>query len=165
MSKTTFLALPHLRGQGRRARSRGMGALTVIVILVLLGGVSAAMLRLSVSQSRAMADDLSMARALNAARSGIQIGSYNALKGVWIGCAPGTTQTVDSTADTGFLVTVSCSSTVYNNGETSVGVPAVQRIYVIDAVACNGTSGSCPDNAAAANLNYVERRLQATLTD
>ena len=66
---------------------------------------------------------------------------------------------LDLTADLGMRVTVSCNSTVYNEGESAPGVPQTVRVYTIDAVACNATA-SCPDASRATGPAYVERRLQ-----
>jgi len=71
---------------------------------------------------------------------------------------------IDLTGSTGFRVTVSCDSRSYTEGETAPGVARSVRIYTLDAVACSGT-GTCPDNAAAAGANYVERRRQVQASD
>ena len=73
--------------------------------------------------------------------------------------APGGSTTLDLTASTGMRVTVSCNSTLYNEGESAPGVPQTVRVYTIDAVACNTTT-SCPDASRATGPAYVERRLQ-----
>ena len=157
---------PRTRHAGRRPQS-GLGAVTVIVVLVMLTGLAAAITRLSFGQQQSFAADIGMARALGAARAGIQWGLYQALKGSWSGCT-GATQTLDLKADTGYLVTVSCSarSPAYNVGQKSDGTSAqTTRVYVIDAVACNGSGASCPDAASATGAHYVERRLQAVAQD
>jgi MSHA biogenesis protein MshP len=140
---------------------KGLSAIAVLAILVLLAGLAAAMFRLAAAMSLGTSASADLARAMNSAKSGIQWGAYQALKGTWTTCAS-TSQTLDLRSTTGFYVTVTCSSTAYNEGETSPGVAKVIRMYSIKSVACNGSSGSCPDAAGAANTGYVERQLQAT---
>jgi len=60
-------------------------------------------------------------------------------------------------------VTVRCSSSVYNEGETTAGAAQTVRLYTIDAVACNSTS-TCPDNTRAVKPGYIERRRQVQAT-
>ena len=77
-------------------------------------------------------------------------------------------------AESGFLVTVTCSYSTYFEGERirlpgpggepeQVADPLAKGIYRISAVACNGASSSCPDQTgAAAAADYVERARVAT---
>lgn len=146
-------------------RQQGFGAIAAIVVLVLLALLAAAVLRFGQASQRETTQDLLGARALAAARAGTEWGLYQAFKGSWTGCASGTAQTLDLRADTGFRVTVSCSSQSYAEGESAPGVPHSLRLYRIDAIACNGAAAACPDNAAATGANYVERRLQAQAAD
>ena len=103
------------------------------------------------------------ARALQAARAGTEWGLYQAFKGSWTTCA-GASQTLDLSTDTGFRVTVSCTSSVFNEGETSPGVPRTVRLFTIDAVACNSAT-TCPDNTRATTQGYVERHRQVHAAD
>lgn len=147
----------------RRAQ-QGLGALAAIVVLVLLAVVAAAIVRLGSGQQAALAQDLQAERAALAARAGIEWGLFQAFKGSWTTCAAGTSQTLDLAADTGMRVTVSCSSTVYNEGESAPGTPATLRVFTLDAVACNSTS-ACPDASRATQAGYVERRRQVHATN
>ena len=143
-------------------RSRGLGALAAIVVLVMLSALAAAVVRLGWSSQSGIAQDVTSARALRAANSGIEWGLYQAFKGGWTGCV-GASTTLDLRADTGMWVTVTCNSDPFNEGQTPAGTAATVTVYSIVAVACNGTS-SCPDNAKATGPYYVERRrtVQAT---
>lgn len=142
---------------------RGLGAIAAILVLVLLAGLAAAVIRLSSAQQMGGAQEISAARAAQAARAGIEWGLYQAFKGGWSTCA-GASQTLDLTADLGVRVTVSCSHAAFNEGESAPGVAQAVRVYRIDAVACNGT-GACPDAGRAASPTYVERRMQIHASD
>jgi len=146
-----------------RRAERGLGAVAAIALLVLLASAAAALLRLGQSSQAALAQDLQGERASLAARAGIDWGLYQALKGSWTTCA-GASQTLDLVADTGMRVTVSCSSSSFNEGESVPGTPQVLRVYTLDAVACNA-SAACPDAAAATGAVYVERRRQVQATN
>lgn len=140
-----------------RREVRGLGALAALVIVVLLSGLAAAVVRLGWSAQTGIAQDVTSARALRAANSGVEWGLFQTLaaSGSWKTCSSAS-QTLDLRADTGFIVTVSCSSTLYNEGETSEAGTDTVRLFTISAVACNGTT-SCPDNSLATTVAYVER--------
>jgi MSHA biogenesis protein MshP len=132
-----------------------LGSIAAIVVLVLLAALAAAIVRIGGTAQSTQAQDILGARAWQAARAGNEWGLYQALKGSWATCTT-QSQTLDVSADTGMHVTVSCSSTLYNEGETSPGVAQTRRVYTIDAVACNASV--CPDNTAALQVGYIERR-------
>ena len=142
---------------------QGLGAVAVIMVLVVLSTLAAAVVRLGVQGSAASTQDMMATRAAAGARSGIDWGLYQALKGSWTACSA-VSQTLDlSSTDGGDLrVTVSCDMRSFNEGETSPGTPRVVRIYTIDAVACNssGAAVPCPDATAVGRTNHVERRRQ-----
>lgn len=146
------------------ARQRGFGAIGAVVVLVLLAVLAATVVRLSSGSQASLSQDLQAARAQAAVRAGLDWGLFQVLKGAWIGCSAGQSQTLDLSADTGMRVTVTCTGRSYNEGETSPGVPKVLRVYRVQAVACNGT-GTCPDNAAATGAQYVERAREVSVTD
>lgn len=149
---------PTYRKQG------GLGAVAVLIVLVVLAGLAAAIVRLGSSAAQASAMDVSAARALQAAQAGSQWGLYQALKGSWTTCA-GASQTLDFSAQLGMFVTVSCNSSLYNEGENpaSPGTAKTVRVYTIDAIACNATA--CPDNTRALSPGYVERRKIVQASD
>ena len=146
-----------------RPRQRGLGAITVIVVLVLLAGIAAAIVRLNGAAQTTATQELLAARAAMAARAGLQWGLYQAFKGSWTACS-GASSTVDLSSESGMRVTVSCSSALYNEGETAPGTPLAVRVYTLDAVACNAAS-TCPDDSLVARPGYVERRWQIHATN
>jgi MSHA biogenesis protein MshP len=136
----------------------GFGSIAILIVLVVLATLAAAIVRLSAGAQGSSALDTLGTRADQAARAGAEWGLYQAFKGSWTTCS-GTSQTLDLRSDLGMFVTVSCSSSPYNEGETPpTNVAKVLRVYTIDAVACN--SAACPDNARAVQGGYVERRRQ-----
>jgi MSHA biogenesis protein MshP len=145
-----------------RLAQHGLGAVTVILVLVVLTSLAAAVLRLGQQMQGQSALDLQSARAQAAARAGIEWGLYQAFKGAWTACSSNS-QTLDLAADGGGMrVTVGCDSRLFNEGETAPGVPATVRVFTLDVVACSSGSPStaCPDATAATSGHYVERRLQ-----
>ena len=141
----------------RDSSLRGFGSIAILVVLVMLAALAAAIVRLSATAQSSSALDTLSTRADQAARAGTEWGLYQAFKGTWTACS-GVSQTLDLRTDMGMMVTVSCSSATYNEGESSPGVAKVLRVYTIDATACNSTA--CPDNARATQKGYVERRRQ-----
>lgn len=144
---------------------RGFAAIAAIVVLVLLATLAAAIVKFGHVGQMASAQDVLGARAIAAARTGNEWGLYQAQKGGWAACA-GTVQTLDLSADTGFQVTVTCNSTLYNEGESTPGTPNSVRIYSINAVACNqplAAEPRCPNDGAATSPVYVERRRLVTV--
>lgn len=141
-----------------RASVRGLGVIAALVVLVLLSTLAAAVVRLTWTQQTTLAQDIDSARAFQGAYAGTQWGMYQALKGSWTTCA-GASQTLDLRSSMGVRVTVSCTSDLYNEGETTAGTgtPLTVRLYTITAVACNGAAATCPDNASVTRPNYVER--------
>lgn len=127
---------------------RGLGAIAAIFILVVLAALGAGIASLSSSQHAGAALDLQGARALLAARSGIQYGLFQASGGT---CAA---TGVNLGPLDGLRVTVRCAVVSATDADT--------RIYRITAIACNlpaATGDACPGNAASSL--YVERHLEA----
>ncbi len=155
---------PPTPGRTPTRPGHGLGAVSVIVVLVALTALSAAVLRLGQQTRGVTQQDVLGSRASLAARTGIEWGLYQALKGSWTACSSAS-QTLNMAAlDGGELrVTVSCDMRSYNEGESAPGVPRVVRLYTVDAVACNssGAGVACPDATAATRSGYVERRRQA----
>ena len=77
---------------------RGLGAITIIVVLVVLAGLAAAIVRLNVAAQSMAAQDVLAARAAQSARAGLQWGLYQALKGSWTTCS-GADGTLNSSGD------------------------------------------------------------------
>lgn len=144
-------------------RQRGLGAVAAIVVVVLLALLAATVVRMAWSSQAGAAQSFEGARATQAARSGIEWGLYQLLKGAWAACSPARSQTLDLRADTGMRVMVSCTSSSYQEGADTAGQPLTVRLYQLEAVACNASG--CPDNAAAAGPLYVERLRRVTVSD
>lgn len=155
---------------------RGFGAIMAIVVLVILALFGAAMVTVNTVQQTTSAQDILAANAWQTARAGNEWGLYKARnKTDWNAktgenCDTGArSSTLDLSAQTGFRVTVTCTSQSYNEGETvdsKLGtlVAKTVRIYTILAVACN--AATCPDKTAAvANPGYVERSRRVQITD
>jgi MSHA biogenesis protein MshP len=142
---------------------RGLGAIAVIVVLVLLATVAAAVVRLGQQGQTMVQQDVQGLRASAAARAGIEWGLYQALKGTWTSCSSAT-QTLDLTADGGMRATVTCNSATFTEGQDAAGADLQVRLYTIDAVACNSAT-SCPDATAAVRSGYAESRRQVQATN
>lgn len=141
----------------------GFGVMGALVTLVVLAAIAAAVVRLGWVGQVAYAQDIQGARAQQAAIAGTEWGLFQALRGTWTSCGTGS-QNLDLRSTLGFMVTVTCSYTQYNEGESSPGVARTLKVYTIDAVACPSATG-CPDNTAATTTTYVERRRQVLATD
>ena len=148
---------------GAPSREHGFGAISAVIVLVMLAALAAALVRFGSVAQNTSAQALLAARALQAARAGIEWGLYQSLKGSWNSCGTAM-QTLDLKAETGFAVTVRCDSRLFNEGESAAGVARTVRLYTIDATACNAST-ACPDNVRATAPGYVERRLQVHATD
>lgn len=151
----------------KRRAQQGLGALAAVVVLVLLALLAASMVRLSAGAQAGMAQEVQGARAQAAVRAGIDWGLYMVLKAGWSGCSAAApqSQTLDLRSETGFRVTVSCTGSSYNEGESAPGTAATATVYLLRAVACNGDAASCPDNAAALGAQYVERQREVTVSN
>lgn len=134
----------------------GFGTIAVIMILVILGGLSAAIVSLSTGQQLGSARDVLSAQAWQLALAGSRGGITRAMAAGACG-----TETWTSPDYPAFRVTTVCSAASYNDGETTAGTARVLRVFRIEATACNGAAATCPDNASAAALGYVERQRVA----
>jgi len=143
----------------KRTRQSGFAYIAAVVLLIVVALVCVAVLRLSSTQQATVNSALLGARAGLAARGGIEWGFYQLRDG---NCAAATTL-ADFVADSGFRVTVRCSTHNFNEGEDSAGNPVAKRLVQLEAVACNG-GGACPstDPTVVALPDYVERRRVAT---
>lgn len=122
---------------------RGFALASAIFVLVVLAALGAAMLTFSSAQHVGSAMDAQGARALQAARAGIEWGAYQALRNN--SCAGSATVALGGTlAD--FSLVVDCSQT------TSGALTA----YHITSTASAGT--------AAGQISRVERELKATIS-
>ncbi|WP_303786528.1 hypothetical protein [Azovibrio restrictus] len=138
-----------------RRRERGFGAIAAILVLVILGGLAAAIVSFSSGQQVASAQDIQSTRAWLAAYAGTEWGLARALQAN--DCSTNTWTHPDYVD---MRVTVACTGQIYNEGETGPGVERRIRVFRVVATACNGT-GACPDATAVTNLLYVERQRVA----
>lgn len=141
--------------QTRLPFERGFGYIAAILVLVILAGLAAGLMRLNITQQTTSSLDLESARAYQAAGAGIQ---WALLGTLTTAACPAAVQTL--ALGTGFNVTVRCTAIAFNEGETAPGVARTKTLFSINAVACN--AANCPDNAAATGRNYIERRRVAT---
>ena len=142
-----------------RKRTGGFSLISAIFLLVVVTLLGAYVVTLSTSQHTAEALDVEGARAYQAARAGVNWGTWELLQApastFRTACdaatyATPTSQPLAGLAGTlsGFAVDVQCGSAI----TTEAGVNV--RIYRLTVTASKGTLGS---------LFYVERKLQAIL--
>lgn len=136
-------------------QQRGFGVIAAIAVLVILSSIAGAMVYFSANQSMAVAQDAMSAKAWQAARSGNEWGLHAALRGAWSACS-GASTTLDMRGEAGVFVTVTCNSSLFQEGQDAAGASKPLRVYEIRAVAC--PAASCPaTDVSATGLGYVER--------
>ena len=144
-----------------RTRSRGVSLITAVFLVVMLAGLTAAIVRIMLVQQASTSMDMLGVQAYQAARSGLDWGLYQQLRvqppSVACFASP---QTFAMPANGGlhnFTVTVTCTAKVGNAvGDTT-------NRWTISAVACNQPNliGTCPNTTT--DVEYVQRRVQAEL--
>lgn len=140
------------------AMQRGFSIVTAIFLLVILSALGAYMLTFSSVQHTTSAQDVQGARAYQAARAGIEWGTYQILQnnsGVFAqNCRTPTPppQTLPALAGTlsAFTVKVYCSTTSYTEAANPLWM------YRVTSNASVGVAGQ---------TNYVERQMQITIED
>jgi MSHA biogenesis protein MshP len=137
----------NMRGRGSPAGFALVPALFLIVVLAVLGAVA---IRVGNGEQQTVTMALQQARALAAARTGIEWGAYNALVSAGHSCAPSTTLTLTEAALNGFTVVVTCSATSFTSDSLT------RNAYVLVANSSSGTYGQ---------PGYVHRVVSATFTD
>jgi MSHA biogenesis protein MshP len=133
--------------QAAQPPARGFALVPALFLMVVLGLLAVIAVRVGVGQQQTVTMALIEARALAAARAGIEWGAYRALNG---SCAASTTLGLTEAALNGFSVIVSCASTSYTTGTSS------SHAYVIGATATSGNYGQ---------PGYVRRVMSSTFTD
>lgn len=133
---------------------RGFSIVSAIFLLVVLSALGAFMLTFSTVQHTTSAQDLQGTRAYQAARAGIEWGTYRALVVPAVAAPCAATTTLPALAGTlaTFTVVVQCAPTPYSEGNVN------GTIYTI-------TSTATTQGAAVGSINYVQRQLQATLSN
>jgi MSHA biogenesis protein MshP len=131
---------------------RGFALATAIFILVVLAALAVFLLTISNLQHGSSALDVQGVKAYQAARAGIEWGSYRALRDN--SCVASNSMPLPGGLAE-FTVTVQCAAANYDE------LGAAGSVYLITATACNQPSGSdCP---GLRGQFYVERQLQATV--
>jgi len=125
-----------------------------IFLLVVLGGLAAWMMQLTVATQAQDALAIEGERAYRAAEAGLEAGIYAARQASPV-CAA---QTLTFTgALSRFTASVTCATSTANEAGTAI------TFYKITSIACNQSSaGACP-NAAPSLQEYAERQIAATV--
>jgi MSHA biogenesis protein MshP len=126
-------------------RARGFALVPALFLIVVIALLTAAAVRVTTAQQQTVSLALQQARALAAARAGIDWAAYNALNG---NCAGGTLSLPQASL-AGYSIVVTCAATAYSDGSGSY------YSYLINATASYGAYGT-PD--------YVKRSVRATFT-
>jgi len=137
-------------------RAAGFSLVSAVFIVVVLALLATAVTVVISLQARSSALDIQSARAYQSARAGLEWGAFQVLR---VSATCFASKDIAMTGNlAGFTASVSCSSTAWTDGATSL------TVYRLVANACNIPSGtSCP-NGATSNANYVERQLTLTVS-
>jgi MSHA biogenesis protein MshP len=143
-------------------RQDGFAYIAAVILLVVMAGMAIAVVRLNATQANSATGAVLTARASQASRAGLEWAFYQLRTKNTAGCTSATLS--DFQADSGFRVSLSCRVTAYNEGQNPAdGSVLVKNLYQVEAVACNGAAGACPDNASSTKPEYTERRRIATI--
>lgn len=130
----------------RKEKAKGFAIIAAIFMVVVVGVLVLFMERLSSAQNKSVALELLHARAMNAARSGIDVMAYNVTHGA--ACGTGTQAITLSEADlSGFSVSLSWRCHSHSEGGNTV------EVFEVTSEARQGSY--------TGNQDYVFRRLQA----
>jgi len=132
---------------GNRASQRGASLIVAVFLLVVLAGLGAFTVRMTLMQQQTVNSALLASQAFHVAKSGISWASHRALNGGW--CATSSLSLTEA-GTAGFDVDVSCTQTTHVEGGATIDV------YIIDVLAQSGSYGEA---------DYVSRRLQAKIMD
>ena len=141
------------------ARSRGVGLVTAIFLLVVIAGLAVAMVTVFTTQQASSALDVQGTRAYQAARAGLEWGIFKqARQGA---CVASSSISLDGAPSlSGFAVTVTCEKA---DGPTNdSGVDDTLDRWKVTATACNApdASGNCPNPGNSGD--YVQRVMEVT---
>lgn len=139
----------------------GFTMVSALFIVVVLAALGAAITKVSTRQHLGSAAEVESARALQAARAGLEWAAFQVLRNpAPPAAAPACFGTASFTAAglTQYTITVSCNRTAGTDGSSTM------TFYQLTASACNApTSGACPSTAASPSNTYVERQLAWTV--
>ena len=150
-------------------RQRGFLIMAGVFLIVVVAAFIAYVATQSNVQQVTSTDDLESARALQAARAGIEWGAYTILQNnsdaFVSSCKTGTsTKTLNSgngfsgTALASFTTTLTCTGSSTTEASTTL------YIYRLVANACNDSGGTCP-NSSNTGATYVDREVTATIVN
>ncbi|MGD8339497.1 MAG: pilus assembly protein MshP [Gammaproteobacteria bacterium] len=128
-------------------RQRGFSLVVAVFLLVVLAGLGAFAVRLTLMQQQTVSSGLLASQAFHAARSGVAWAAHRAIDS---GACSASTLSLTEGGAAGFDVDITCTQTTHVEGGTSLDV------YVIGALAHRGSYGE-PD--------YVSRRVEAKIVD
>lgn len=141
------------------ARSRGVGLVTAIFLLVVIAALAVAMVTVFTTQQSSSALDVQGTRAYQAARAGLEWGIFKqARQGTCDGLS---SFAMDPDASLrGFVVTVRCTKA--DGPATDGGDEDILDRWKVTATACNApdNNGDCP--SASNSVDYVQRVMEAT---
>lgn len=141
------------------ARSRGVGLITAIFLLVVIAALAVAMVTVFTTQQTSSALDVQGARAYQAARSGLEWGIFKHARPN--ACDSTSSFAIgENTSLDGFTVTVTCK--LMDGPDTDGGDTEALDQRKVTAVACNSPSeaGACPNPTNS--TDYVQRVMEAT---
>ena len=141
--------------------SRGFALILAIFLIVTLAAIGLYLVTISTGQLHAVSQDEQGTRAYQAARAGLEWGTYQRL--INSSCAASTPLTFSNAGLSGLCAVVTCSPVTPVGGETEGAVTV--NVYSIVSTACNATpcnATACPA-ASPTGPTYVERQLQTTI--
>ncbi|MFT5503448.1 MAG: MSHA biogenesis protein MshP [Gammaproteobacteria bacterium] len=134
-------------------RQSGFSLITAIFLLVVVAGLVVFMINIRAVQQQTLVYSIQGARAVSAARSGLEWGIYTAINGG--DCNDVFSAPSGATSISSFNISVSCISTLHIEGNRAILANNI-TIFQITSTASVGTFGS---------LDYVSRSLQATVSE
>ena len=145
--------LPTMRPRARRSQ-KGFLVMAAIFLLVVVGAFIGYVATQSNAQQVASILDLQSARAMQAARAGIEWAAYQIMQNGANCAGASTTLTFAGTTLADFSATVTCTSNSVTEGAGTIVV------YQLVSNACNVPA--CP-NATTTASTYVERQVSLTI--
>lgn len=145
-----MMAWRRRRGPSRRRAQAGVSGMLVMAALVLMGLLSAYGVSLVTSVHTAFAQELSVARAAQAAEAGLEWARFRITRTPLTICPATQTLALPATLS-GYRATVTCTLT----GTHTEGA-ATLRTYLVTSTGCN--AAACP---GAVNGDYVQRQVSA----
>ena len=133
----------------RPKRDSGFTLITAIFLLVVVASLSVYILRLSAVQQSTLVYSVQGARAMQAARAGIEWGIYESI--IKTNCTTANPVfNATGNAISGFDIKLECAPSTHIEGTTPI------IVYRLISTATTGTFGT---------LDYVSRRLEATISE